>query len=247
MIRLYLRSRKLRKPQRNSPNWLSAGYVRALAVESLEHRTLLSVTLLNTLSTPDTGATAKNPQSKVWQHDGLWWSVLPVTSSGTWLTRLDGATWTPVLQLSSSRLAADVKPVGDGTIAHVLLFNSGTSKLASLEYVPGSPGTYQFWHVRTALASIPISSGANTATIDIDSTGRMWEANDATSTVEVHYSDSPYSSWSGPITLATGIGTIDNGSSQVSEDLGDHGIAQRHDRRDVVRPYHQAIWVSRPY
>jgi CheY-like chemotaxis protein len=51
--------------------------------------------------------------------------------------------------------------------------------------------------------------GVETATIDVDSQGRLWLASDGTTTVAVRYSDPPYSSWSGPITLATGISTDD--------------------------------------
>ncbi|MFD1506949.1 Ig-like domain-containing protein, partial [Georgenia yuyongxinii] len=52
-------------------------------------------------------------------------------------------------------------------------------------------------------------SGSETATIDIDSVGRMWVAYDTASTVRVQYSDAPYASFSSPITLAAGIATDD--------------------------------------
>jgi hypothetical protein len=54
-------------------------------------------------------------------------------------------------------------------------------------------------------------SWTDTATIAIDSSGRMWLAYDAYDTVEVLYSDSSsgYAVWDGPITIASGIANDD--------------------------------------
>jgi len=149
--------------------------------------------------------TGEKPQSKVWTYAGKWWCVMP-NSSGTWVWRLDGTAWTNVLQLSASTsVHADVKAVG--AVSHVLLFNYGTSQLASIEYVPATQ-TYQFWTTRPANVSLPLVGGTETATLDVDSQGRMWLATDfaaATDQIVVYYSDAPYSSWSAPVTLATGI------------------------------------------
>ncbi len=154
-----------------------------------------------------TADTGEKPQSKVWRYDNTWWSVLP-RSDGTWVWRLDGTAWTPVLKLASTTSAkADCKPVG--AITHVLLFQGTSSQLASIEYIPGSPGTYQVWSGRPALANITLGSGVEIATIDVDSAGRMWIASDASTTVEVRYSDSPYDRWNGPVTIASGISTDD--------------------------------------
>ena len=100
-----------------------------LIVESLEERTLLggapltltppvvgSVQSLQRL--PITGSTADKPQSKVWQHDNTWWSVLS-DQGASFLYRLDGKKWTQVLQLSNIKARADTKELGDGT--HALL------------------------------------------------------------------------------------------------------------------------------
>ena len=152
-----------------------------------------------------TANTGEKPQSKVWTHDGRWWCVFP-NSSGTWVWRLDGTTWTSVLKLSNSTgVHADVKSMG--AVAHVLLFTSATTELASIEYVPATQ-TYQAWTTRPANAPIALDSGTETATIDVDSQGRMWLATDraaGTDQIVVYYSDAPYSSWSAPVTLATGI------------------------------------------
>ncbi len=194
--------------------------LRTMGFESLENRLLLSA-FTSTYSLEDmaiAGDTGRKPQSKVWSHDGQWWSVTP-DDTGTWVRRLDGLTWTPVLNLSSTRYRADVKPVGD--VAHVLLYKGTSTKLASVQYVPGSPGSYQLWSDRTTLADVTLSSGAEVATIDLDSTGRLWAASDARTDVEVRYSDFPYSTWSDPITVASGISTDD---ISVVTAMGDNSI-----------------------
>jgi hypothetical protein len=158
-------------------------------------------------SIPTSTATADKPQSKVWQHGNKWWMVLP-DSTGTWVWRLDQASWAKVLKLSSTTtFKADCKPNGD--VTHLLLYNGTSSRLASIQYLPGWPGSYRLWPTRTNLATVSLSSGVETATIDLDSTGRMWLASDAVTNIQVRYSDSPYASWSAPITLASGVSSDD--------------------------------------
>jgi Concanavalin A-like lectin/glucanases superfamily/Bacterial TSP3 repeat len=153
--------------------------------------------------------TGEKPQSKVWLHAGTWWAVLPSTSlspAGTWLWRLEGNdTWTNVLHLSNSTTArADAKAVGN--VTHILLHGS-SPELVSVQHVPAG-NTYQLWPAR--ITSTPISlPDSETATIDIDSSGRMWLATESVSNVNVYYSDSPYSSFTGPITLANNINADD--------------------------------------
>ena len=43
----------------------------------------------------------------------------------------------------------------------------------------------------------------------MDSDGRMWLASDATTDINVRWSDSPYTTWSSPITIAAGVNTDD--------------------------------------
>lgn len=150
-------------------------------------------------STKNTG---EKPQSKVWTYDGKWWTVFP-NSNGTFLWRLDGTSWTSVLRVSTSTtIKADCKLVGN--LVHVLLWKTGTSQLVSLEYVPSSYN-YKLWTKRTSAVSVTLETGVEIATIDIDGNGRMWLASDGTSDVRVRWSDSPYSTWSAPIIIATGI------------------------------------------
>ncbi|MEX2317369.1 MAG: DNRLRE domain-containing protein [Pirellulales bacterium] len=183
----------------------SAGRHRPLAYESLESRELLAVVSLANMSVSEN--TGEKPQSKVWEQAGNWWAVMP-KSDGTWVWRLDGTSWTPTLRLSTNNnVHADVKATA-ANLAHVLLLDGGSTQLASIEYVGGSTG-YQFWSRRPNLVNIGIPSSNETATIDVDSFGRMWLAYDVSSTVEVRYSDDNYSTWSAPITVATGISSDD--------------------------------------
>lgn len=165
---------------------------------------LADVALTPFSTTADTG---EKPQSKVWKHDGRWWAVMPSSSpSGTWVWRLEADnSWTNVLQLSSSTgTRADVKAIGG--VAHVLLYGSSPS-LVSIEYVSATT-TYQLWSARPTPTAISLPD-SETATIDVDSTGRMWLATENGSNVNVHHSVSPYSTFSAPITLANNIGSDD--------------------------------------
>ena len=164
-------------------------------------------TTLPTITTSDT--TGEKPQSKVWFYGHTWWAALPTTAvapNGTWLFRLEANnTWTPVLQLTSLKGKADTKSIGN--ITHVLVAGTSTSQLVSIEYVPAS-NNYQPWSVRPTPTTVYVGE---TGTIDIDSTSRMWLATDSPSAVEMYYSDYPYSTFSGPVYLAT-----DTGSGQIT-------------------------------
>ena len=155
--------------------------------------------------------TGEKPQSKVWQYNNTWWAVMP-NSSGTYLWRLEGDnTWASVLKLSvSDNARADVKAVGG--VTHILLHDS-TPELVSVEHVSAG-NTYQLWSLRATATSISLP-GSETATIDIDSTGRMWLATENGSNVEVYYSDSPYSSFTGPISPALASNINDDDISDV--------------------------------
>jgi hypothetical protein len=158
---------------------------------------------------PGSANTGEKPQSKLWQHAGAWWAVMPTTAvspSGTWLWRLNADnTWSNVLHLSSAtNTKTDAKHVGD--VTHLLLYSS-KPQLVSIEYVV-SEGRYQRWSARPTAVPMTLT-GSETATLDIDSNRRMWVAYDAPPRVEVRYSDPPYSSFSSAITLADNIATDD--------------------------------------
>ncbi len=180
-------------------------YGRALSFESLENREMLSITPLQSISTSQN--TGEKPQSKVFEYAGQWWTVLP-NSTGTWIYRLDGNRWTTTTQITSNKsVHADVKV--DGNLIHVLLYNGTNSQVATLQYDGGPVNRFEPWTLQPNLVNVSLSSGVETATIEVDSTGRMWIASDVKSTVEVRYSDGLYTSWSDPITIATGINSDD--------------------------------------
>lgn len=173
-----------------------------LRFEPLELRRLLATVALEDFSVSH--GTGEKPQSKVWEYDDQWWTVMP-SSAGTSVWRLDGTAWTQTLLLSSSKsVTADVKSVG--SVAHVLLFDGSSSQLASIEY--DGAGNYAAWTMRPSLVPIALTD-AETATIDIDSAGRMWVAADSGSQVQVRYADGLYQTWSAPITVASGIKSDD--------------------------------------
>ena len=152
-------------------------------------------------------STGEKPQSKVWTHDNRWFSVM-TDDTGTHVFRLDSLAWTKVFTLSSSgNFKADVTP--DGDVAHILLYNGTASKLASIQYRPADD-TWEFWSERPSLTNITLSTGVEVATMDIDTTGRMWVVSDANTTIEARWADAPYTSFSAtPIIVATGITSDD--------------------------------------
>ena len=163
-------------------------------------------TITNLNPVPVSTDTGEKPQAKVWFYAGKHWAVLP-NSSGTHLWRLDGKTWTNVLRLSTRTSSkADTKMVGNA--AHILLFQGASSQLVSVEYSEAL-GTYQLWSKRTSTVGLNLKTSTETATIDIDGKGRMWLAYDGTSDINVIWSDSPYHTWSTPITLANTVNTDD--------------------------------------
>jgi large repetitive protein len=159
---------------------------------------------------PASADTGEKPQSKVWTYASKWWAVLPTSSgassAGTWIWRLDGTTWTPVLRISDrTDTKADVKSMPDG-VAHVLL-HSAAPTLVSVQYDAGT-SSYAPWASRTAPTSLSLA-GSETASLDVDSTGRMWVATESGTTILAFYADSPYTSFAGPVTIATGVSDDD--------------------------------------
>jgi hypothetical protein len=164
-------------------------------------------------SIPVSQVTGEKPQSKVWRYDGTWWAVLPddsfssASDDGTWVWKLQGdGSWTIELQLSNDTgTKADVKQVGN--VVHILLYRGTSTQLVSIQY-DATTGRYEPWPTRPSATPIALSS-SEIATIDIDSTERMWLATESGSSAVVYCSDPPYSSFMGPFAIATGIGNDD--------------------------------------
>lgn len=161
---------------------------------------------------PSSAHTGEKPQSKLWHHRDAWWAVLP-DSSGTYVWRLDDDAWSRVLELSGrTDITADCLPLGDTT--YVLLFSGSATELAVIEHdaPEGSRGTYRRVGINSGRYLIDLPESAETATIALDGDGRMWLATDADDAIEVRYSNPPFSRWSEPITLASGVGPDDIGA-----------------------------------
>ncbi len=179
-----------------------------LAYERLEDRIMLSVSGIVPLGNQAiTGTTGEKPQSKVWEYGGNWWAVFSDTAD-TYVWRLDGTAWTRALKVSSDEaVQADVEVSGNNV--HALLFKGASTELVSLEHVAGPTPTYQVWSSRPTPVSLPLTGDTETATIDIDSTGRMWMTYETGGNIVVRHSDGPYSTWSSPFVLASGVNADD--------------------------------------
>ncbi len=164
-------------------------------------------------SIPVSASTGEKPQSKLWQHAGTWWAVMPTTTAsvspaGTWVWRLNpDDTWSPVTRISSST-TAKADALADGDVTHILL-HSSSPELVSIEY-DSVNDTYEPWSQRATPTAVSLS-GSETATIAIDSADRMWLATENGANLNVHYSDAPYTAFSGPVTLANNIDGDDIG------------------------------------
>jgi hypothetical protein len=197
-------SSRLRSFARKSSRPRTRGHRRSLNMETLERREMMSVTPLQNMSF--SANAGEKPQSKIFEYAGQFWTVMP-SKQGTFVYRLDGSTWTQTQKLSTSKSThADVKVVDD--FAYVLLYQGTSSQFATLQY-NDSQNQFVAWASQPNLVNIPLSKGVETATIEADSTGRLWIASDAKTTIEVRYSDGLHTTWSAPITVASGIKSDD--------------------------------------
>src|SRR6478736_2955600 len=199
-----LRQSLLGKYHKSQSRNRGRGCVRSLNLELLETRQMMSVTPLQTISV--SANAGEKPQSKMFEYAGQFWTVMP-NKQGTWMYRLDGTNWTQMQKISTSKSThADIKVVGD--LAYVLLYDGVKSQFATLEYDAGD-NQFEAWAAQPNLVNIPLSKGVEMATIEADSTGRLWIASDAKTTIEVRYSDGLHTTWSAPITVASGITSDD--------------------------------------
>ena len=93
-------------------------------------------------------------------------------------------------------------------MTHILL-HGPSPELVSVQY-KSTGNTYEPWSSRPAATPVSLPN-SEIATIDLDSTGRMWLATENGANLNVYYSDAPYTSFSGPVTLANNINDDDIG------------------------------------
>lgn len=147
-------------------------------------------------------STAAKPQSKVWQHNGNWYCVFPKTS-GTKIWKLDGDEWIEHLHISSkSNTKADCVAAGDTTF--IMLFQKTSSEFTTVIFNSGTQ-SYEFMHPNIPIIPISFSSSTETAVIDIDGVGILWMTYEASNSIYVRTSVSPYTSWSAPYSIASGV------------------------------------------
>lgn len=152
--------------------------------------------------------TKEKPQAKTWKYAGKWWAVL-ATSGGMKLFRLDSTTWTDVHLVSPHTLSrADCRVVGN--VVHIILYKgtADETELASLQY-DEILKTYKPWSQRPTNVNLKLATSSETATVIVDTRGRMWIASDAASRIMVVWSDAPYTNWSEPIQIAKNVKDID--------------------------------------
>jgi hypothetical protein len=162
-------------------------------------------------------------QSKVWRYDGKWWTVFPI-STGTYIWRLDGNTWRNVLKIaSSSSTKADCKTINN--VCHIFLWRKYdyASMLVSVAYDPLTKN-YKLWPQRRTTTLVKLQPGVETATIEIDATGRMWLASDGASDIRIRWSDPPYNTWSNPYIIASGVADDDIGTVVSLPAIGKIGV-----------------------
>lgn len=160
-----------------------------------------SVTNLKPIAARDF-ATREKQQSKVFEYDGKHWSIL-ANSTGTHLWKLEGTTWIHALNLVTKNSIADY--VIDGNKVHILLFSGASSQFMSIIY-DQTAGGFTYSGNAKKVSDINLESGLQIASIDKDKTGRLWIASNGLSgDIKLIWSDAPYTSWSSPVTIASGI------------------------------------------
>ena len=154
-------------------------------------------------------STSDKPQSKLWQHDGAGgWSPRaprrhpPGRGSGS------SSAWVGALSSGCPPRRIPTPTSGRSATSRTSCC-TGRPALYSVQYNT-STDTYEPWASRPTGTSITLT-GSETATIDVDSTGRMWLATENGANLNVYYSDSPYTTFSGPVTLASNINGDDIG------------------------------------
>ncbi|MGH3027749.1 MAG: hypothetical protein ACRDMW_04255, partial [Gaiellaceae bacterium] len=123
--------------------------------------------------------TAKDPQSKLWFNDGIWWASLYHTASGSYhIYRLNWATqtWTDTATSIDERDSARSDVLWDGT--HLYVVTAGTNESTSSHGARVLRFSYSSASKAYTLdTGFPItigSGGTQAATIAKDTTGNLW-------------------------------------------------------------------------
>ena len=148
-------------------------------------------------------------QTRVWTHAGTTWAIL-ADIDGSYLYRLDGRTWA---RTSLGRFVpykgAKASVVVDGDMVHISMLHGHVAHIVNLRY-DATLRQYQVFSPRAGTTTwVVVGSDAMVANLAKDSTGRLWLVSDTANAIVARHSSPPYSSWSGPITVATGVQNTD--------------------------------------
>jgi len=134
---------------------------------------------------PSYGSTASDPtgfkdESKLWHHDGTWWSVMYDSGVGDYfIYKLDKNTqvWSKTSTVLDTRASAHADVVFDGTKLYVLshVFKEtaavGATSVANLYRLSYSGGN---WTLDTGFPKTAFRGQMEEATLAKDTTGRLW-------------------------------------------------------------------------
>ncbi|HEX9350257.1 MAG TPA: Ig-like domain-containing protein [Gaiellaceae bacterium] len=184
-----------------------------------------------TVLTPDVGfrafsygsmasaPTAKDPQSKLWFNDGVWWgSLLNQSTTNFEIYRLDRATqtWTSTGTVIDDRDGSRSDSLWDGTKLYVVTSgltstsSSNNARVRRFSYNAG-PRTY------TLDSGFPVTlstgGGMEAVGIEKDTTGKLWVTYTKNQSVYITHSTTSDSAWATPFVLpateSTGLLTQD--------------------------------------
>jgi hypothetical protein len=179
----------------------------------------LAVTRLRELSV--TANTGEKPQSKIWKHDGRWWSVLQ-TSAGVGVFELqtnqpDAGEWRNVCLLINSTdvdynpdYQADILADGESTFILLHKLNADEILIYRINYSGGAYTSVDDF--RPASNPIVLSEDAETATLALDDAGSLWIAYDQANSknICVQKSGSSYDSWTNtPVLISETLSSDD--------------------------------------
>jgi hypothetical protein len=189
--------------------------------------------------------TTSTAQSKLWFADGRWWGALfGPTSDRLGIFSLDPATqvWADTGTLIDERPVADADMLWTGTHLYAV---SGGSRPSLNHAIHVRRFSYDAKTKRFTMdPDFPVTlrpTGASPAVIAIDSSGMLWVAYVADSTVWVQYAPEAATLWSDPVALPAPEATVEAGdvASIIAFGPGRVGVAWTNQRSGVHFSVHE--------
>ncbi len=155
--------------------------------------------------------TADKPQSKLWYTDGFWWALMTTSGgSDTHIFKLDSLTheWTDTGTAVDTRTNSTgdaLWTAKDRTLTIVARDSSSNPLVSRFTY---SPGSDQYTLDSGFPIAVDAGGGSESATIDRDSTGKLWIAYTRANQLWVAHSDVNGLSWTSGFHPAVGDYTL---------------------------------------